>query len=409
MPKLRFLDLDLQTVTPLLTGGAFYQAELRAPSFRGVLRYWLRVLLGGVLGPKPILVRHVESILFGSTSRSSLIAVRATGEPAKADIPVARDDFPGIGYLFYSAYQGRRDVILPEESFHLRLQTRPLPLPELEIEGQPFDATTAWHLAAASLWLASHLGNVGHRMRRGAGGIRFLAKPHNWPEHLPSPLVEATTPQQLAELYGTHLSSLRRALGWTPVSGVPTIPSFNLLHPDVCQLYILDRTYPTWHEALDEVGQAFKAFRSREPHDYENVKGFLLQTRSQISSLKRVVFGLPLMFFFSSLYRELLDKGVSRREASSRASAMVVPQRGGARPSPLWFKVVPLAGEKPTYTVQMLFFHSQFLPDNTLTLRARDRSIRPVNFTGPTEFSYIEEWLDQVSEVVGPLLPVDFG
>lgn len=49
MPALRFLDLELQTVTPLMTGGAFYQAELRPPSFRGVMRYWLRALLGGVL------------------------------------------------------------------------------------------------------------------------------------------------------------------------------------------------------------------------------------------------------------------------------------------------------------------------------------------------------------------------
>ena len=33
---------DLQTITPLFLAGADQQAaELRAPSFRGVMRYWL--------------------------------------------------------------------------------------------------------------------------------------------------------------------------------------------------------------------------------------------------------------------------------------------------------------------------------------------------------------------------------
>lgn len=46
------IKLSLQTVTPLFLGGSNPKGEpeLRAPSFRGVMRFWLRALLGGILG-----------------------------------------------------------------------------------------------------------------------------------------------------------------------------------------------------------------------------------------------------------------------------------------------------------------------------------------------------------------------
>ena len=50
MARLTCLDLELQAVTPLWLGGASYQAELRAPSLRGCLRFWFRALAGGLLG-----------------------------------------------------------------------------------------------------------------------------------------------------------------------------------------------------------------------------------------------------------------------------------------------------------------------------------------------------------------------
>jgi CRISPR-associated protein Cmr1 len=410
MPALRFFDLDLQTVTPLLTGGVFFRPEIRAPSVRGVQRYWLRSLVGGLLGPQPALVRQVEGALFGAPQRASLIAVRATGEPAKAEIRslLADDEFPGVKYLLYSAYQSRRDVVLAAERFQVRLQTRPLVLPEIKIQDLQLDESLAWRLALGSLWLVVHMGGIGHRMRRGAGNLECIAAADGWPETLPPLSVQAKSPQELVEAYGRGLSQLRQAFDWSPLAPVPEIPDFNILHPDTCQVYVLDRTFPTWYEALDAAGQAFKSFRLRQPDDYESVKGFLTRARQRVIHLKRAIFGLPLMFFFSSLYREMIDAGVDPRDARTRASAMVVPGRGGARPSPLWFKVTRLSGDTPAYTLQMLLMRSQFLPENVLTLRSRDRSIRPVTFSGPSDFSYIEEWLQYAGDALGPLLAVDF-
>ena len=45
------VTFDVQTVTPLFLAGADQAtAELRAPSFRGEMRYWLRALVGGLVG-----------------------------------------------------------------------------------------------------------------------------------------------------------------------------------------------------------------------------------------------------------------------------------------------------------------------------------------------------------------------
>ena len=81
-------------ITPMFISGAdpSQSAELRAPSIRGQLRWWFRVL-GGFesLAPKP--VSEQESAIFGSiagsTGSASPLVVRVSGLAASKDI---RDD-----------------------------------------------------------------------------------------------------------------------------------------------------------------------------------------------------------------------------------------------------------------------------------------------------------------------------
>jgi len=59
--------LYLETVTPLFLGGADPRGEpeLRAASFRGALRFWLRALLGGMIGDKNLDALHqAEATVF---------------------------------------------------------------------------------------------------------------------------------------------------------------------------------------------------------------------------------------------------------------------------------------------------------------------------------------------------------
>ncbi len=67
------LSYELETVTPLLLGGANPRdkPELRAAPFRGVLRYWLRALLAN----PPDLLRQ-EANLLGNTDLGSPVTLR---------------------------------------------------------------------------------------------------------------------------------------------------------------------------------------------------------------------------------------------------------------------------------------------------------------------------------------------
>src|SRR5215472_11657363 len=65
------VTFEVETITPLFLAGADQAtAELRAPSFRGEMRYWLRALVGGMMGTGPDglkMVKNAENEVFGAT------------------------------------------------------------------------------------------------------------------------------------------------------------------------------------------------------------------------------------------------------------------------------------------------------------------------------------------------------
>ncbi len=97
MPEARF---DLQVVTPLFLAGANqreidipaysqkqgektkaweFVPEIRPPSFRGLMRYWLRAAVAGLASAQSVGledVRDFESYIFGATDQGSAVQVR---------------------------------------------------------------------------------------------------------------------------------------------------------------------------------------------------------------------------------------------------------------------------------------------------------------------------------------------
>jgi CRISPR-associated protein Cmr1 len=266
MGKLRAIDLELEAVTPLWIGGAGYRPELRPPSVRGCLRFWLRALLGGTLGENVKTFRQAEMAVFGSPQRASPVVIRLQGAPPTGPSPVSATDYPGVGYLLWSVYQRGRDAILPGATFGLRLQCRPLEFAPVEVAGRRIELEGSFELAAASLWLLLRLGGMGARGRRGGGCIQAQRDPPGWPASLPSLVCQAQTPAELATELSAGLQQLRRVTGWQ-TAAPQTLSSFDVLHPAVSQIVVLDRTFPSWWEALDWVGQRFQTFRREQKED----------------------------------------------------------------------------------------------------------------------------------------------
>src|SRR6266702_2797554 len=79
MPKVIF---TLRTLTPLFLAGADQAAaELRAPSFRGLMRYWQRALVGGLVGTTSQgleKVKETETAVFGATDTGSAVSIKVS-------------------------------------------------------------------------------------------------------------------------------------------------------------------------------------------------------------------------------------------------------------------------------------------------------------------------------------------
>src|SRR5437667_2047984 len=78
------VTFTLRTLTPLFLAGADQtKAEIRAPTFRGLMRYWQRALVGGLV-PDLDTVKNVEAAVFGATDIGSAVSIRvsaASSEP----------------------------------------------------------------------------------------------------------------------------------------------------------------------------------------------------------------------------------------------------------------------------------------------------------------------------------------
>jgi CRISPR-associated protein Cmr1 len=405
MGRLRVLEVELEAVTPLWIGGADYQAELRSPSVRGCLRFWFRALIGGVLGESLPELRQAEGAVYGNTTQASSVAVRLIGSPQTATAFVEGEELPGISYLFWSVFQRKRDAIVPGERFRLRLQTRPWEFAEVEVAGRRLGPEETFELAAASLWLLLRLGNVGARGRHGAGAMQAIRNPEGWPAALPSLTSTAATPADLAAELGDGLARVRQAAGWH--GALPQeISSFDLLHPRACQLYLVDRPFPSWREALDWVGQLYLAFRREHKLDATAVAGLLTRGRLAVQTIQRAILGLPLPFFFKSILEGLTSQGMDARDARRKASATVTPVRGQARTSPLFFRLLRLTGDSPSCALLLGVFRSRFLPDQEMTVRPADHAIRPVRVAVPADYSLLDNWFNYVRGQGTSLLPI---
>jgi CRISPR type III-B/RAMP module RAMP protein Cmr1 len=396
MAGLRSLDVELEAVTPLWIGGADARAELRPPSVRGCMRFWFRALAGGLLGEVLNDVKQAEAAVYGDTGRASSVVVRLFGSPkTSVSIVDGIDQLPGLSYMFWSVFQRRRDAILPGEQFRLRLSSRPFPFAAVEVAGRRLELADSFELAAASLWLLLRLGGVGARVRRSAGGMRALADPEGWPTTLPALASVATTPAELAVELTEGIRQVRQAAGWQ--AQPPANPSsYDILHERVCELYLIEKTFPSWWEAVNWTGAMFQAFRIEHKLDASGVAALLTQGRMAARTIQRATLGLPIAFFFKSIFADLTGQGMDSREARRKASATVTPSRGLGRASPLFFRIVQLAGTPTSYGVLMGLFRSRLLPDHEMTVKPGDFSLRPARVDVPRDFSVIERWFDHV-------------
>jgi CRISPR-associated protein Cmr1 len=276
------VTFTLRTLTPLFLAGADQtKAELRAPTFRGLMRYWLRALVGGLEGTDKHGLEQViasETAVFGATDTGSAVSIKvseASNEPKEFTEQISvrvggKWQATGKGYLLWSmARSGRADkgnlkparwFFPPGTSFQVTLSARGENERKLK-------------QAVAAFWLLTHLGSVGSRSRRCAGSLAAQVVGNNTTDFSFTTAENATALKQQIEqgiraaraLYSTEKRPVREA-------------QFDVLVQGACRIWILQDEQP-WTSteiAMQRLGEKLQDFRS------------------QIPIGRRKIFGLPL-------------------------------------------------------------------------------------------------------------------
>ena len=353
--SVREITLTLETVTPMFLGGADPRGEpeLRAPSFRGAMRYWLRALVGAA-GEQTM--RRCEDYLFGAVGDQATagavnlrlfpqasLSLQSYSELTKAQL--------GTAYLWFAARRTRqeseRSAILPTK-FDFVMSSLRSKQPAQDLEQ-----------VAAVLWLLTRLGGIGARSRRFAGGVQVAAVKSNYdPQSIIGQLsISANSPQALASDIAQGIKNARRVFGVQKPAN-PAPDQFDVLHPDRCQIFVLDRIFDSWQSAVEAIGSTYRSFREMRQPDYGVVKTAMTRGVNLQAAVQRAAFGLPIPFFFRSLNnRTNCTATLQAEECTEQGECINIDRRA----SPLWMRIVRLSNSQ--YTVVFTWFKSQFLPE----------------------------------------------
>jgi CRISPR-associated protein Cmr1 len=257
--------LCLETITPLFLTGADPRGEpeLRATSIRGALRFWLRALLGGVIGDKDLdALRKAESAVFGSTDTgASPVVVRVAGNVKHASYrPLLHN--PQKTFTFSG--------IKPGETFSLEVVPR-----------RPYESVSPIVISTTALWLL--LGGVGKRSRRGFGTLGLQKATEDFP-FTPEVYQNAAnfqrTLDQVIREAQTEAQKLTSTLKIaTDVPG--TLPAFPILHPDHTRILFCKHQLATWEEAMKNFWDLLRSEKYRD----DRVFGFAGGAGRQASPL----------------------------------------------------------------------------------------------------------------------------
>lgn len=281
---MQHVTFTLRVLTPLFLAGADQtQAELRAPTFRGLMRYWYRALVGGIVGADTKYldtVMKAETAIFGATDTGSAVSVRIS------DVSNTPKEFTertsiniggiwkatGKGYLLWTmAQSGRADRgnLKPARWFFPANTTFRVTLSAHSGDEEKMKQ------AVAAFWLLTQLGSVGSRSRRCAGSVAIVSATETFDFRFepPADIQELSTMLQQGintaqELYGTGMIPSR------------TDATFDALSQNSCRIWILQNGQQPWATselAMQGIGESLQTYRG-----------------SIFPLWKRKIFGLPL-------------------------------------------------------------------------------------------------------------------
>ena len=346
------IEATYRVVTPMFCAGATpEQAELRLPSFKGVLRFWWRALSWSRLRGDVTKIRDEEAELFGSSSGGqSRVALRL--ETATCPGVVAKDTVLSIsaedrrtvgegarylGYGVMEAFASSRRGTRPGQLSRSCLRA-PLDF-TVRARGRRLTEELVDTLLDALIAIGV-VGGMGARSRRGYGSLNLRALSIDAAERWTEP---------------RSLHDLRDRVRLLRCDGDPNrLPEFTAFSSDARHVLVQGgRSNLAPMELLDLVGRELMRYRSWGNRGRvlgkDSEKNFaddhdLMKSSRRVAHPRRVAFGLP-------------------HNYGKRKEQQVGPYgQLDRRASPLFVHVHEC---RNTSVAVLSFFPSRFLPNNT--------------------------------------------
>jgi len=341
-------------VTPLfMSGSDKSKAELRVPSIKGVLRFWWRALALGRLGSVDK-VREEESRIFGSAGND----VGQARVHLRLKLPKNVDQYkdqilsysdgevvgPGARYLGYGVIEA-----VPSKKRNTRegqVLRSCLKYPfegSLNILIKPNTSEDDIKNIASALIAMSLFGGLGSRSRKGYGSFNLL-------ELKLGDRILFTMPKDIEELK-SRIESLFKDYNIKAQSGLPPYTAYSIL----TRVDIIDKGSDPLR-LLNSIGEMMQLYRSwgrnGKVNEMPSERNFKFDhdlaaeaiTKTVETHPRRVVFGLPHNYYFSS-YQEKVDVKPAKRER---------------RASPLFIHIQGLANGQ--YVAVTMVMPAEFLP-----------------------------------------------
>ena len=349
---------ELETVTPLFIAGAdqrnIENEGLRAPSLRGLLRWWFRALAGNYTGNDIMSLKRAEDEIFGSTTSKSKMSLITSGE--NEPIQITRECRSWneatvwsnwVDYFFFSCLDKRKD----RRKNRIKVKSKPFYPETSKFKIIMFGEESKLRIYLSSFWALVYLGGIGFRARRGGGclkirsvkgdtfGLNFVCK----------------DPDQLEQFLKNNIKTCLKLIGELfehKHANLSLLPEYAVLNHLHSALFIKRIGGRDWKSALDEIGRWYigekrgrkftGGFRMRLA-DYgfsHEIKDANRNGNLKSNKERRPYLGLPVTY---ATYKATLKEGKFERRASQ-----------------LFFGVYEINGN---YIPRILIFRSKFLPD----------------------------------------------
>ena len=388
------LIFDVNILTPLfMSGHNQNHAEVRAPSVKGLLRWWFRALGGDW---------NWESWLFGSQEQGSPVIFRIIDKNIFLHRPYTQRFSNRQAYLGYGPIGfDKRDEVFKNSRASLT--------GSFSLEVVIFSNVDDKDLRALllSLWSLSVFGGMGSRSRRGWGSVSI--KPSD--ENAKSFAHELGLDWEFHSLENLRknihkLEEKRRVIFGELPKNLPEYTRFSHL-----SRFCIGGEFDLWKDAMDDIGGRFIRFRKRRY--YDDVKRFMEDVeRGKVrpfyspaskynapygTAVPKAIFGLP-NNYFSRSRKEAKRKPhivnvMGERQINGREEII------SRRASPLLISINKI-GDK--YTWLLTYLPAQFLPpDSQLLLTVPGKQIpeswtsnRPPRAnTGVPNYNLIDKFL----------------